>query len=110
MIIGATRLAQRTRRHVHDAYLALFGLVGGGFGLYGVGEARWYAHQMTAAYPKLFYAGASEGVWLVLSGGVMVLVTAVVSGELVQRRWLRGAAAFVICGAACTAGVLLSPP
>jgi hypothetical protein len=109
MLIGSTRIAEKSFPRVIDAHPIVPGLFGVGFALYAAGEANWYTHQMTDAYPKLFTAGAGVGVWLLLAGGLIVFVAAVLSGHALGSRRNRLLAAVVASAAVLASSALLAP-
>lgn len=109
MLDGSFRLADRAVPRAVDLPWAVFGLSGVGVGLYGLGEARWYAHQMTAAYPTAFYAGASYGPWLVCYGGLAILVIAAVTCRHLRRLGSRITAASLLSVVVIAGSLTLAP-
>ncbi|MCU1495650.1 MAG: hypothetical protein JWO62_3414 [Acidimicrobiaceae bacterium] len=106
---GSLRLADRVVPRVLDIPLGITGIVGVGVGLYGLAEARWYTHQMIAAYPKIFYAGASYGSWLVCYGGLAILAIAAIAFDRPRRLGSRIAIALILCLLVLVSSLALAP-
>jgi hypothetical protein len=107
LLEGALLLAERRVPRVLRLPWTLLGLIGVATGLYGLGEARWYTKQLISRYGAIFFGGASYGTWLVLSGGIGVLLV----GLLQLRMPLRFSSAIAtLTGIAAVSGGLFLAP
>ena len=104
---GALLLARRRVPRVLRLPWTLLGVIGVATGLYGLGEARWYTKQLISTHGTIFFGGASYGAWLVLAGGIGVLVV----GLLQLRMPLRFSSVIaMLAGIAALGGGLLVAP
>jgi hypothetical protein len=85
IVSGATRLAEKPLPRFLDVPALVDGLVGVAVGLYGLAEATWYKHELLvppgrfAGAEAIFNATAGYGIWLVVVGGWLTLVSGIFS-------------------------------
>jgi hypothetical protein len=115
IVSGATRLAERRLPRFLDVSPLADGLVGVAIGLYGLAEATWYKHQIMvppgrfAGAQPIFDATAGYGIWLVVAGGWLALVSGIFSrpvGVTLRHQVLVATVATLAFG---TAAFLLAP-
>lgn len=115
MLTGAMRLAERHLPSFLDVSPILDGIAGVAVGLYGLGEATWYKHQLLVPpgrFPSaraIFNATAGYGIRLVVVGGWFVLVAGNFSrpvGSVLRQQVVIATAATLAIG---VAAFLLAP-
>jgi hypothetical protein len=115
IVSGATRLAEKRLPKFLDVPSLVDGLVGAAVGLYGLAEATWYKHQLLvppgrfASAEAIFNATAGYGIWLVVVGGWLVLVTGIFATPVGTTLRQQAVIASIATLALATAAFLLAP-
>lgn len=112
---GSLRLAERELPSWLDLAPTVSGLVGVAVGLYGLAEATWYKHQLLvppgrfASARPIFNATAGYGIWLVVIGGWLVLVSGLLSRPVAMAPSRRAGVVIAATVTIAAVAVLLAP-